>query len=424
MRVLFLLSILLSSTFAARGDVAVLMLEPTNTGMSRYTRAGHSAVYLISVCEESPVKLRLCHPGEEGSVISTYGHFGETESFNWNVTPVIEYLYGVEEEKDIPIYGDPELRRELQERYRQRYLREVCPATPCGTGLGQWREMVGATFAREIYAFRVRTTREQDQSLVDEFNALPNVNRYNGFTRNCADFTRKLVNRYFPGAARPDLLNDFGMTSPKAVAESFANYGKKHPELQYSVERFTQVPGAIRRSQDNRKGTEVIFRSKKWSVPLFIAGSPFVVYSAVAYYLIGRFHQDYGYVKAEREAWEGYKGRFPAILARAVKDRVFARERDVEGFFRLAAREGRTLLDARGEPVLELEGARAGLTRETLMQPDSDPMVAERLMLARVDAMLKAAPKDRESLGEFREDWQILQELGRTQEGGETVAAK
>jgi hypothetical protein len=130
------------------------------------------------------------------------------------------------------------------------------------------------------------------------------------------------------------------------------------------------------------------------------------------------------YGKTEREAWEGYKGRFPAILARAVKDRVFARKQDVEEFFRLAAREGRTVLDAAGEPVLELEGARAGLTRETLMQPDSDPMVAERLMLARVDATLKAAPKDRESLGEFREDWQILQELGRAQEGGETLAVK
>jgi hypothetical protein len=58
------------------------------------------------------------------------------------------------------------------------------------------------------------------------------------------------------------------------------------------------------------------------------------------------------------------------------------------------------------------------------MQPDSDPMVAERLMLARVNATLKAAPKDRESLGEFREDWKILQELGKAQEGGETLAAK
>jgi hypothetical protein len=243
------------SARGARADVAVLMLEPTNTGMSRYTRAGHSAVYLISVCEESPVKLRLCHPGEEGSVISTYGHFGETESFNWNVTPVNEYLYGVEEEKDIPIYGDPELRRELQERYRQKYLREVCPATPCGTGLGQWREMVGATFAREIYAFRVRTTAEQDQSLVNEFNAMPNVNRYNGFTRNCADFTRKLVNLYFPGSARPDLLNDFGMTSPKAVAKSFANYGK-HPELGYSVE-------CIRRCRDRSEEARITARARR-----------------------------------------------------------------------------------------------------------------------------------------------------------------
>lgn len=294
------------------------------------------------------MKLRLCHPGEEGSVISTYGHFGETESFNRNVTPAIEFLYGVEEEKDIPIYGNPELRRELQERYRQKYLQDVCPATPCGTGLGQWREMVGAAFAREIYAFRVRTTHDQDQSLVDEFNAMPNVNRYNGFTRNCADFTRKLVNRYFPGSARPDLLNDFGMTSPKAVAKPFANYGKKHPELEYSAERYTQVPGPIRRSQDNRTGTEVILRSKKWSIPMLIAGSPFLVYSAAAYYFVGRFNPEYGHEKAEQEAWDGYKGRFPAILARAVSDRVFAREKDVRRIFPAGGAGGQNLTRCRG----------------------------------------------------------------------------
>jgi hypothetical protein len=412
------------------------MLESTDTGMSRYTAAGHSAVYLSNGCQESPVKLRLCRPGEEGSVISTYGDFGETQSFDWNVAPINVFLYGAVEAKDIPIYGDPELRRALQDRYRQKYLGEVCPATPCGTGRGRWRDLVGAAFTRDIYAFRVKTTMEQDLALVNEFNAMPNVNRYNGFRRNCADFTRDLVNRYFSGSARADRLNDFGMTSPKAVSKSFANYGKKHPELEYSVARYTQVAGPIRRSDDNRKGTEVIFRSKKWAVPLLVAGSPFLMYSAVAYYFIGRFNPEREYEahragweaglpgEPERETWEAYRGRFPAVLARAVRDGVFALEEDVDGYFLLAAREGRTSLDAAGEPILEVEGARAGLTRETVMQPDSDPLVAERLMLARVNATLKAAPKNRESLNEFRKDWEILEELGRARAGGNILAAQ
>ncbi len=178
MRVFFLTTIILSAAVAARADVAVLMLESTGTGAARYTAAGHSAVYLSNVCGESPVKLRLCEPGEEGSVVSNYTWFGEAQSYEWNVVPLTLFLYGVDQPKDIPLYGDPALRKELQERYRQRYLGDICPATPCGTRPGNWRDMVGATFTRGIYAFRVKTTRERDQALIDEFNALPNVNRF------------------------------------------------------------------------------------------------------------------------------------------------------------------------------------------------------------------------------------------------------
>ena len=28
-------------------------------------------------------------------------------------------------------------------------------------------------------------------------------------TRNCADFTRRVINAYFPGATGPDYINDF-----------------------------------------------------------------------------------------------------------------------------------------------------------------------------------------------------------------------
>jgi hypothetical protein len=94
-----------------------------------------------------------------------------------------------------------------------------------------------------------------------------------------------------------------------------------------------------------------------------------------------------------------------------VQDGVFAHGKDVNGYFRLSEREGRAELDAAGEPVLEIDGAHVGLTRETVLSPDSDTLVAERLMLARVNATLKAAPKNRESLTDFQADWGILQKL-------------
>jgi len=296
--------------------------------------------------------------------------------------------------------------------------------------------MVGAAFTRDIYAFRVKTTREQDQALIQEFNALPNVNRYNGFTRNCADFTRSLVNRYFPGAARADRLNDFGMTSPKAVAKSFASYAKKHPELEYSVDRYTQVAGPLPRSLDNREGTEVAFHAKKWSLPLLILRSHFLIACAATYYLTGRFNPEHEYQThragedanvpkaVERADWAAYQASFRLLLAQAVREGVFAHEKDVNRYFRRSAQEGKTELDAAGEPVLELNGTRIGLTRNTVLEPGSDPLNAERLMLARVNAALKAAPKNRETLEEFQEDWGILQALSEEREAREAHAGE
>jgi hypothetical protein len=254
---------------------------------------------------------------------------------------------------------------------------------------------------------------------------MPNVNRYNGFTNNCADFTRSLVNRYFPGAARPDHLNDFLMTSPKAIAKSFAAYGKKHPELDYSVEHYPQLPGPIRRSFDNRKGTEVAFRAKGWSIPLIILRSHFLIYCAAAYYLTGRFNPQREYeahragddaeisAATQRKAWQVYKQQFSSVMAEAVRNGLFEHEKDVDGYLRLTARQGSTRLNAAGEAVLELDGAQAGLTRENILEPDSDPALAARLMLAKVNATLKASLKNRESLSEFQQDWTIMQELGQ-----------
>ncbi len=153
------------------------------------------------------------------------------------------------------------------------------------------------------------------------------------------------------------------MTSPKAVAKSFAHYAKKHPELEYSVERYTQLAVPLPRSLDNREGTEVLFRAKKWSVPLLILHSHFLIAFAATYYLTGRFNAEHEYQThraagdtaltrdAERQAWAAYKERFPSVLAEAVRDGVFARGKDVNGYFRLSQREGKAELDAAGNPL-------------------------------------------------------------------------
>jgi hypothetical protein len=204
---------------AARADVGVLLNESLDTSVARITGSGHSAVYFSRICPDGPVKLRLCRADEKGSVMSNYTTLGEDRPFEWNVVPLSIYLYGVEDPAQQPVYGSQEIKHALEERYRENHLTGYCEGKTCLTGKGsEWREMVGATLERSVYIFIVATTVEQDQELIAKFNSLPNENHFNGATRNCADFTRRVINSYFPHAVSPDYLNDFGMTSPKAIA--------------------------------------------------------------------------------------------------------------------------------------------------------------------------------------------------------------
>ena len=49
------------------------------------------------------MKLRLCRPGELGSIMSNYVNIGENQSYEWNIVPLNIYLYGVEDSRDRPL---------------------------------------------------------------------------------------------------------------------------------------------------------------------------------------------------------------------------------------------------------------------------------------------------------------------------------
>src|SRR4029077_17082372 len=120
----FLLAIFLLSLGSsnANGDVGVVLNESLDTSVARITGSGHSAVYFSRICPESPVKLRLCRPGEPGSVMSNYTTLGEDQPFEWNVVPLNVYLYGVENAHYRPLVGSEPIKRALEERYREKYL--------------------------------------------------------------------------------------------------------------------------------------------------------------------------------------------------------------------------------------------------------------------------------------------------------------
>jgi hypothetical protein len=284
---------------SAFADAGVILNESLDTSVARITGSGHSAVYLSNICPDgSPVKMRLCRPGEQGSVLSNYTTLGEDEPYEWNIVPLSIYLYGVEDPRDRPLVSSREIKAALEERYREKYLSTICTGARCRySNSSEWREMVGATLERSMYFFVVKTSADQDRALIAEFNSLPNVNHFNGAFRNCADFTKRVMNTYFPHAARRDAVNDFFMTSPKAVARSFTRYAKEDPELDLRVLHFAQVPGTIKRSEECRSGTEQLYHSKKLVIPLGVLAWQAVPAVTASYILTARFNPEHEFEK-------------------------------------------------------------------------------------------------------------------------------
>jgi hypothetical protein len=273
----------------ARADAALLMEEPYGE-FGRYNPTGHSAIYLNHVCAESPVRLRACRPDEHGVVISRYHRI---DGFDWIAIPIVPYLYAVDEVKDIPWTVDPELESRLRDEYRRQHLLQIAPNVSEKWGdipKGNWIQLVGASYDRRIYGFRIETTLQQDQHLIALFNKRRNVSHFNLFFHNCADFTRTLLNEYYPHAVHRNVIVDFGLTTPKQDARSLTKYAKRHPELTFSTFVVPQVPGSIPRSKPTDGILESLVKSKKYAAPLALL-SPELMAGMVTVYLVdGRFH--------------------------------------------------------------------------------------------------------------------------------------
>jgi hypothetical protein len=450
---------LLAST-RARADVGVILNDSLDTSVARITGSGHTAVYLSRICPESPVKLRFCKPGEQGSVISNYTTLGEDQPFEWNIVPLNVYVYGVENPADRPLFASPKIKRALEEAYREKILADYCQSEDCRTsGNAEWREMVSAESERTFYILVASTTVEQDQKLIDEFNSLPNVNHFNGMTHNCADFTKHIIDTYFPRATHRDPINDFAMTSPKAVARSFAHWAHHHPDAQYRVVHFAQLPGTIKRSSECRNGTEQLYHSNKLLVPMAVFAPHELAIVTGSYLLTGRFNvqrefeqhatireTDLGQqlklakdddepeiadelkareareradVVGTEEQWKDFQAQFDSIVDEAVQDGRLSGRDALGHVFEKINSKGEVFLDDRGELWMDVreddsQVARVGLTPSNILAHGSDPTLAYQVILASVNEVLKSPARRRETLPEFKETWQLLQ-TARTQ---------
>ena len=316
--------------------------------------------------------------------------------------------------------------------------------------------MVSATSERTLYILVVSTTIEQDKALIERFNNAPNVNHFNGFHRNCADFTKDVINTYFPHAAHRNAINDFGMSSPKGVARSFAHYAHDQPEAEYHVMHFAQIPGTTKRSTECREGTEQLYHSKKLLVPMAFFAWHELPIAVGSYALIGRFNPEHEFEqhatvreveldheitlakerrkyrrRAARNArgrqeigaspsggndqqWNDYRAQFDSILAGAVEDHMIASRDALARFAKELGEKGAASIDKNGAPWVELDQdgktARVGISPANLLAPGSDRTLAYKLMLAHVAETLKSPPRQRETMPEFVEAWNLMQE--------------
>ena len=415
----------------ASADVGVVLNESLDEDFDRISSTGHSAIYFSRICPESPVKLRLCRPGEVGSVMSNYLNIGEDEAYEWNIVPLNIYLFGVEDPRDRPLFASYKIKHLLEERYREKYLSAYCASEACRTGpKAEWREMVAATMIRGVYIFNVSTTETQDLQLIADFNTSVNENHFNGVTRNCADFTKRVINSYFPHSARADYLNDFGMTSPKAVARTFTRYARHHPESNFRVMHFAQVPGVTKRSRVVRSGTEQLFHSGKLLLPMALISYYSVPVVAASYFTTAHFNAqkefqrhpdsqmlpaDAPLVSPEQIAgtdaqWKALRKSLDSVLA---ENRSAGDRSDLNRFFKQLDNDGSPFLDADGAVWMDLSNsektARLGLSAGNILAPDSESTLAYKFLAARVSHFLKGPQRSRETMPEFAQDWTAFQ---------------
>ncbi len=440
----------------ASADVGIVLNESLDTSVARITGSGHSAVYLSRICPAGPVKLRLCAAHEQGSIMSNYTTLGEDEPFEWNIVPLSVFVYGVQDPQNRPLFASWNIKGALETNYRESVLHDYCETHKCQTSNGaEWREMVGATSERTLYILVVSTTVEQDKALIEKFNAAPNVNHFNGFRRNCADFTKDVINTYFPHAAHRNAVNDFGMTSPKGVARSFANYAHGQPESDYHVMHFAQLPGTTKRSTECREGTEQLYHSKKLLVPMAFFAWHELPIAVGSYMLTGRFNPEHEFEqhatvreveldrqitlakeddnltheqlakledakRAERISvvgsprnWEDYRAQFEQILAQAIEDGTISSRDALASFAKELGEKGTASVDQDGAPWVEVQQdgktERVGVSPANLLAPGSNRTLAYKLMLAHVAETLKSPARQREDMPEFRLAWNLMQ---------------
>jgi len=392
------------------GQAALLLEEPYSYD-GTFAGTGHTAVYLARVCAETPFQLRRCGPGEQGVVISRYhgiaGH-------DWIAIPLIPYLYAVRNPDDIPLFVDSKLVAFL----REQFLTSLPLPEETRPGAEPRYQLAGSAYDRTLYGFRIATRPDQDDALIRTLNASPNEESYKLLRRNCADFSKQIINFYYPHAVHRGVIADLGITTPKQAAKSLVHYSKHHRETQLTTFVIPQVPG-LKRSKSVHGILESVFFQKKYVTPVLLF-HPFVVGAVETAYLAGwRFNPGKGAMVFNAGADNPMKNFDPPLTAsqrRSYENLVKAMKKsnELDEFPNWRSLQARATpqIDAQGRPFVQvkLDGkdVPVGICRGNALHVSGSPELLQNLLLSRLDEQLRNK-KPRISEPSIKSDWRMLE---------------
>lgn len=275
--VAFAFQLLLSIRCPAQA--ALLMEEPYGF-FGTVNPTGHTAIYFAHICAETPTRLRRCQPGEMGAVISRYSNVSD---YDWVAIPLVPYLYSVEDISQVPDRVDRAMVSRFRDEYHEAHLLGLGEKVPKGGFWhGGWTELVGVSYERRMYAFRFDTTEAQDDAFIARMNSRKNKSNFQLLFNNCSDFSREVLNQYFPRTFRRSIFPDAGMTTPKQITYKLERYARKHPEVHLEIFEIPQIPGYRRMSRSNKSISESLITTA-YAVPIaianpYLAGGLFVDY--------------------------------------------------------------------------------------------------------------------------------------------------
>ena len=287
-RLLLVISFVVATANPSGADIGVLVLEPISA-LGFFTRVGHAGTYFSNICPDgSPIRMRVCLPGENGGVVSKYAPLSDHEDYDWAIVPFEEYLHGFASPDVAPLIGTRKLQSVIERHNFGPLFSRALKATTIGElPDGQWKAALATRFDRNVYLFSVETTPVDDATIVAAFNAAPNQSRFNFFYRNCSNQAKSIFALVLPDIETiGDRTSGVTMETPKGLAKALVARALEHPELHLRVRRYPQIPGTFGRSRDVLFPMENTYRSLGFAPWWFFGGFREVALGAMFYHQV------------------------------------------------------------------------------------------------------------------------------------------